>query len=100
MNIDWKSKKVLILGFSVSGKAVAEYLSDKDCSVFITEKRDEKPEDKTDIDNLQKLGVKIEFGGHSKEFLSDVDLAVTINLSQLYLHIHLRFFKLREELIY
>ena len=77
MNIDWKSKKVLILGFSVSGKAVAEYLSDKDCSVFITEKRDEKPEDKTDIDNLQKLGVKIEFGGHSKEFLSDVDLAVT-----------------------
>ena len=77
MNIDWKNKKVLILGFSVSGKAVAEYLSDKDCSVFITEKRDEKPEDKTDIDNLQKLGVKIEFGGHSKEFLSDVDLAVT-----------------------
>lgn len=75
--MDWNDKKVLILGFSVSGKAAAEYLAGKNCSVFITEKRDEKPEDKTDIEKLQNLGAEIEFGGHSKEFLSDVDLAVT-----------------------
>lgn len=75
--MDWKNKKILILGFSVSGKAVAEYLADKNCSVFITEKREQKPEDKTDIEKLQKLGVKIEFGSHSDEFLSDVDLAIT-----------------------
>lgn len=75
--MDWNNKKVLILGFSVSGKAAAEYLAGKNCSVFITEKREEKPEDKADIEKLQNLGVKIEFGGHSQEFLSDVDLAVT-----------------------
>lgn len=74
---NWNGKKVLILGFSVSGKATAEYLADKKCSVFITEKREEKPEDKTDIEKLQNLGIKIEFGGHSQEFLSEVDLAVT-----------------------
>lgn len=74
---NWNGKKVLILGFSVSGKAAAEYLADKKCSVFITEKREEKPEDKTDIEKLQNLGIKIEFGGHSQEFLSEVDLAVT-----------------------
>lgn len=71
------NKKILILGFSVSGKAAAEYLADKKCSVYITEKREEKPEDKSDIEKLQNLGVKLEFGGHSEEFLSDVDLAVT-----------------------
>ena len=74
---NWQGKKVLILGFSVSGKAAAEYLADKNCSVYITEKREEKPEDKQDIERLQGLGVKIEFGGHSEEFLSDVNLAIT-----------------------
>lgn len=75
--MDWNNKKILILGFSVSGKVAAEYLADKNCSVYITEKREEKPDDKTDIEKLKNLGVKIEFGGHSQEFLSDVDLAIT-----------------------
>ena len=71
-----KNKKVLVLGFSLSGKAVAHYLAKKDCKVFITEKREQKPEDEKEIKELENLGVKIEFGGHSEKFTSDVDFAV------------------------
>ena len=71
---DWR--KVLILGFSVSGKAAARYLGEKGVNVFITEMRDKKPEDEKDIKELENLGVKIEFGGHSDEFTSEVDVAI------------------------
>ena len=76
MKIDWKNKKVLILGFSLSGKAVARYLSGKCQQVFITEAREQKPEDEKEVKELKSLGVKIEFGGHSEEFTSGVNIAV------------------------
>lgn len=81
--IDWKNKKVLILGFSLSGKAAARYLINEKLkmengkfSVYITEQRDRKPEDEKEIKELEALGVKIEFGGHSEEFTSGVNIAV------------------------
>jgi len=76
MNIDLENKKVLILGFSLSGKAVARYLSGKCQQVFITEAREQKPEDEKELKELNELGVKTEFGGHSEEFTSNVDIAV------------------------
>ncbi len=76
MKIDWKNKKVLILGFSLSGKAVARYLSGKCQQVFITEAREQKPEDEKELKELNESGVKTEFGGHSEEFTSGVDVAV------------------------
>ena len=74
---DWKEKKVLILGLSVSGKAAARYLAKEGANVYITEMREEKPEDKAQIEELNSLGIKIEMGGHSEEFLSNLYLAVT-----------------------
>lgn len=74
---DWKDKKVLILGLSVSGKAAARYLAKEGANVYITEMREEKPEDKAQIEELNALGIKIEMGGHSEEFLSNLYLAVT-----------------------
>lgn len=74
--IDWENKKVLILGFSVSGKAVARYLSDKKCLIYITEKRKQETKDEKDFEELKSLGVNIEFGGHSEEFTSGVNVAV------------------------
>lgn len=74
---DWKYKKVLILGLSVSGKAAARYLAKEGANVYITEMREEKPEDKAQIEELNSLGIKIEMGGHSEEFLSNLYLAVT-----------------------
>ena len=83
MKIDWNNKKVLILGFSLSGKAAARYLingkwkmENGKFSVYITEQRDRKPEDEKEIKELEALGVKIEFGGHSEEFTSGVNVAV------------------------
>ena len=83
MKIDWNNKKVLILGFSLSGKAAARYLingklkmENGKFSVYITEQRDRKPEDEKEIKELEALGVKIEFGGHSEEFTSGVNIAV------------------------
>lgn len=77
MKTDWKDKKVLILGLSVSGKAAARYLAKEGANVYITEMREEKPEDKAQIEELNALGIKIEMGGHSEEFLSNLYLAVT-----------------------
>ena len=83
MKIDWKNKKVLILGFSLSGKAAARYLingklkmENGKFSVYITEQRERKSEDEKEIKELESLGVKIEFGGHSEEFTSGVNIAI------------------------
>lgn len=76
MTRDWANKKVLILGFSLSGKAAANYLADKSSNIFITEAREQKAEDEDEIKALQTKGIKIEFGGHSEEFTSGVNIAV------------------------
>ncbi|MCR5265918.1 MAG: UDP-N-acetylmuramoyl-L-alanine--D-glutamate ligase [Cyanobacteria bacterium RUI128] len=73
---DWANKKVLVLGFSLSGKAAARFLADKKCNVYITEAREQKPEDEKDIKELESLGVNLEFGGHSEEFTSGVNVAI------------------------
>ena len=70
-------KKVLVLGFSKSGIAAAKYLVNKGISVYITEYRDEKADDRKNIDEVVELGVNVEFGGHSDEFIEGSDIAVT-----------------------
>ena len=91
---NWYDKKVLILGLSVSGTAAAKYLASRGADVYITEMREEKKEDKKLIKELKLLGIKVEMGGHSEEFMSNVYIAVTspsIPLdSELYLNIKKR----------
>ena len=70
-------KKVLVLGFSKSGISASKYLNKAGAEVYITEYRAEKPEDGEKLAELQKLGVKVEFGGHSEEFIKDAYIAVT-----------------------
>ena len=77
MSSNWNGKKVLILGLSVSGTAAARYLAQCGANVYITENRQEKSEDKQLIEELKSLGIKIEMGSHSEEFISNVHLAVT-----------------------
>ena len=75
MKKNWFGKKVLILGFSRSGISAAKYLNSKGADCFITEI---KPEgDKEKIKEVENLGIKVEFGGHSEEFIKDSYLAVT-----------------------
>lgn len=77
MSTGWFNKKVLILGFSKSGISAAKYLNRHGADVFITELRLEKEEDKPQIEELSALGVKIEMGGHSQEFIQDAYIAIT-----------------------
>ena len=70
-------KKVLIFGLSVSGISAAKYLNRHGADVYITEYSEAKPEQSTIIKELQLMGIKIETGGHSDEFLKNSYLAVT-----------------------
>lgn len=73
----WFDRKVLILGFSKSGISAAKYLNKAGADVYITEFREQKPEDEKILEEVKALGINVEFGGHSDEFLKDSYIAVT-----------------------
>lgn len=75
--MELKNKKVLVLGFSKSGIAAAKFLISRGADVYITENKDEKSEDRKKIDEVVNLGINIEFGGHSDEFIKGSEFAVT-----------------------
>lgn len=77
MGVAWFKRKVLILGLSKSGISAAKYLNKHGADVFITEIREKKQEDDTQIEELNALGIQIEMGGHSEEFLKEAYLAIT-----------------------
>lgn len=70
-------KKVLVLGLSKSGISAAKYLNKIGAEVYITEFREEKAEDAQKIAELKELGIQVEMGGHSDEFIKDSYIAVT-----------------------
>ena len=74
---NWFEKKVLILGLSVSGVSAAKFLSKKGADVYITEYSALKPEQETLVKELKLMGIKVETGGHSDEFIANSYLAVT-----------------------
>ena len=76
-NIKFTDKKVLVLGLSKSGISAAQYLNKVGADVYITEFRQEKPEDAQILKELRETGIKIEMGGHSDEFINDSYIAVT-----------------------
>ncbi len=77
MNSNWFDKKALVLGLSKSGIAAAKYLNKHGASVYITESRERNEKDSENISELENLGIKIEMGAHSKEFLEGADIVVT-----------------------
>lgn len=77
MSTSWFKKKILILGFSKSGIAAAINLNKHGADVFITELRAQKEEDNAKIEELNNLGIQVEMGGHSQEFIDDSYLAIT-----------------------
>lgn len=76
-NLKFTDKKVLVLGFSKSGISAARYLNSAGAEVYITEAREQKPEDAEKLRELRELGINIEMGGHSEEFIKDAYIAVT-----------------------
>ena len=64
--------KVLVLGLSKSGIAAAKFLNRHGYDVYLTESKNVEP----DVE-LEKLGIKIETGGHSLKFVDGAEFAVT-----------------------
>ena len=70
-------EKVLILGLSKSGIAAAFAVNKKGGDVWITEGKEPKEEFKEKIEELKKLGIHIETGGHTDAFIEGASYAIT-----------------------
>lgn len=70
------NKKILILGFSTTGIACAKYFAKKNAQVFISEYESQKDKDEALINELNTLGIKIEFGGHNDAFIENSDFCI------------------------
>lgn len=75
--MNWFEKKILIMGLSKSGISAAKYLNKHGAEVFITELKEKSEQDDEKIKELNELGIQVEMGGHSDEFIKDAYLAVT-----------------------
>ena len=72
-------KKILILGLSKSGISSAKYIKSNEkfaeYEVFLTESKTDV--DKNSVNELENIGVKVEFGKHSDEFINGTEFAIT-----------------------
>lgn len=75
--MDVKNKKILVLGLSKSGIAAAKCLAIRGAKVFITEGKTPKDEYKSKISELNNLGINVETGSHSEDFIKNAAFAVT-----------------------
>ncbi|MCQ2753752.1 MAG: UDP-N-acetylmuramoyl-L-alanine--D-glutamate ligase [bacterium] len=69
------TEKVLVLGLSKSGISAAKYLKTLDYDIYLTESK--KDVDLAQVKELEKLGIKVEYGSHSDEFIEGSSYAVT-----------------------
>lgn len=73
-----RGKKVLVLGLSKSGIAAARFAKKHGADVFLTEYNDVNTKEKSDeVKALEDYGIHVEYGGHSQDFISKSDIAVT-----------------------
>lgn len=77
VTLNWFKRKVLILGLSKSGISAAKYLNKHGADVYITDNKEQKEDDKEKIEELKALGIQVEMGGHSEEFINDSYLTIT-----------------------
>ncbi len=68
-------EKVLILGLSKSGIAAAKFAVKNGYEVYLTESKSEVNE--IEVQKLRSLGISVEYGKHSDEFIEGASFAVT-----------------------
>jgi len=68
-------EKILILGLSKSGISAAKLAASLGYQVYITESK--KDVNELQVKELENLGINVEYGSHSNEFIEDSTLAVT-----------------------
>lgn len=69
-------KTVLVLGTGKTGLSAASFLIDKTKNVLLSESKKRSKDNEELIKNLEKKGVKTEFGKNSDDFLSQADLII------------------------
>ena len=69
------SEKVLVLGLSKSGISAAKFLKKHEFDVYLTESKAEVENEK--VEELESLGINVEYGEHSDKFISGASFAVT-----------------------
>lgn len=72
-----RNKKVLVLGLSKSGIAAAKLAKKRGAVVYLTEGKEVSEDKLVQIEELKELGIHIETGGHSDEFIDNSNLAIT-----------------------
>ncbi len=73
-------EKILILGLSKSGVSAAKFLAGKGYNVYLTESKginEVREEYRLQIKELEAMGIKVECGSHSDEFINGSAFAVT-----------------------
>ena len=73
-----RGKKVLVLGLSKSGIAAAKFAKKHGADVYLTEYNDITTKEQSDnAKMLEDMGIHVEYGGHSDEFIKKSDIAIT-----------------------
>ncbi len=76
MGIDWKGKKVAVLGVGVEGLSSAKYLVGQGATVTVLDQKDEKEADANTLQELQKLQIRTVFGPNYLDELKQYDVVV------------------------
>ena len=77
MKRKWTDKKVLILGLSKSGASAAKYLYSKGADCYVSEYSPLNDKNSEMYQELLNIGINVETGHHSDEFLNDAYIAIT-----------------------
>ncbi len=70
-------KKVLVLGLSKSGMAAAKFAKKQGAIVYLSEGKYIEEENNSNLAELRSLGIEVEHGGHSDEFISNAEVVIT-----------------------
>ncbi|MEK6256925.1 MAG: UDP-N-acetylmuramoyl-L-alanine--D-glutamate ligase, partial [Chloroflexota bacterium] len=70
--MEWRDKRVLVIGAARQGKILASYLSNQGARVVLTDQRDADTLVRV-IDDLSQYDIEWRFGGHSMDLLEGVD---------------------------
>lgn len=75
---DLQNKKILVLGLSTTGFAAAKFLlrAGADCYLSDSKKYEENSDEFKKAEFLRKNGAKLEFGGHTEEFMQNAEFCV------------------------
>lgn len=74
---NFKQKNIAVIGLGKSGLAAAKFLLKKGVRHLRVTDGSEAPEVLERRDHLRRLGVEVETGGHTENFLKGVDLMIT-----------------------